>query len=87
MIDKISEPPSYFDDFHILTGKPTSLQELSTHVIDAVGSNSTVKYTSGRIYDVEKFYGDYSKAKKLLGYEPKIDIKKGVEMSVKTLLQ
>jgi len=86
MIENISINSSYFDHFHILTGKAISLQELAKYVIDAVHSNSKIRYTSSRVYDVEKFYGDPSKAKKLLGYKAKIDIKKGVKMTIKALL-
>ena len=86
MIEKISTNSSYFDRFHILTGKATSLQDLAKYIIDAAGSNSNIRYTDARPYDVLKFYGNYSKAKKLLGYEPKIDIKKGVKMTVEALL-
>ena len=85
MIDKISINSSYFDHFHILTGRPTSLQDLAKKIIDIVESQSQIQYTKPRVYDVEKFYGDCTKARDLLGYVPKIDIEEGLKMTCEEL--
>ncbi len=73
------------DDVHILTGDPHSLQELVAFIEDAAGRKANVEYDAARTYDVEKFFGDPSKAERILRFRSKISLKEGVEMFVEHL--
>ena len=75
-----------YNDFNIVTGKPTTLQELAEIVIKLNDSESNIEYKGGREYDVERFYGDYSKAEKYLGYKPEIDLEQGIKASILMLM-
>ncbi|NVM44223.1 MAG: GDP-mannose 4,6-dehydratase [Candidatus Lokiarchaeota archaeon] len=74
-----------FDDFNISTGVPLSLRELAEIIIENTNSSSRVKYTQSRSYDVNKFYADPGKARKILGFSPKITIKKGIDLAIQEL--
>ncbi len=83
ILDSNNEP--YFDAFHILTGKPASLQELVSIIVSNTNNHSEVVYGPARTYDVEKFYGDPSKARKELGFSARIGIEEGIRRFVPLL--
>ncbi len=87
MMEKIGQSSSYFDDFHILTQVPTSLQDLAKMVLEVVGSGSAIKFSEARQYDVEKFYGSIEKSAKLLGYKPEVGLLDGVKRTAKLLVK
>lgn len=80
-----SSDESYLDDFHILTGQGTTLQQLVSIIDKNTGNSSEVVYGPARSYDVEKFYGDPTKARKHLGFASKIDIEEGIRKYVPVL--
>jgi nucleoside-diphosphate-sugar epimerase len=80
-----SNNESYFEDFHILTGKPTSLQQLVKIIQEATQNRSDIIYGPARTYDVERFYGDPAKATNLLGYTAKTSIEEGIARYVPLL--
>ncbi len=84
-IQEIERNSYLFDDFNLSTGVPVSLRELAEIIIKNTNSLSRVKYTRSRSYDVNKFYADPGKARKILGFSPKIAIKKGIDLAVKEL--
>jgi nucleoside-diphosphate-sugar epimerase len=47
--------------------------------LEITGSESNVVYTKGRDYDVERFHGDPSRLRELLGHECDVDIRTGLE--------
>ena len=73
----------YYNEFHILTGNATDLKRLANIVLDEVQSNSNIRYTSSRSYDVEKFCGNPEKARTELGFEASVDIEEGIKRTVK----
>lgn len=73
---RISLPP-----IHVLPGTPVSIEDLARHVLEITGSESNVVYTEGRDYDVERFHGDPSRLRELLGHECHVDIRTGLERS------
>ena len=85
LIETIGVTDSYFDDFHVLTGKPTSLVDLSELILSRIETTSQIRYVEGRPYDVEKFYGDPSKAAERLSFEAEVDITEGVEATIPLL--
>ncbi len=64
--------------FHVGSGKPTSVNELAKMVIDLVGANLEILYQAPRVGDIRDSYADISKAKKWLGYEPRVCLKDGL---------
>lgn len=80
LIDKtLLDTISYYNDFHILSGEATKLIDL-VEIIKSMFSNEVeVIYKPPRSYDVEKFYGDPSKARDILHYSAKNSIEEGIK--------
>ncbi len=74
-----------FEHFNISSGIPVTLRELAELIIKKTESNSHIKFTKSRSYDVNKFYADPIKSKKSLGIFPKILIDGGIELAIKEL--
>ena len=62
---------------HFVTGQPTTLGELAQMAADR--SNHAVKVTEApsRNYDVSRFYGDASRTRELLGWQPEVALADG----------
>ncbi len=84
-IQEIERDKHLFDDFNLSTGVPISLKQLADTIIKKTRSKSTVDFTKPRSYDVNKFYADPSQAIKILGFQPKISLDKGIELSIAKL--
>lgn len=63
---------------HFTTGKATSLLELANLTVRLCNSSSDIVLKQKDSIYPSKFYGDYSRAKSLLGWEPEYNIKTGV---------
>jgi nucleoside-diphosphate-sugar epimerase len=65
--------------FNIATGKPSSVNELVRNLLDKTGKrNLRPLRAPPRKGDVRFSYASIEKARKMLGYEPKYDLEKGV---------
>lgn len=64
---------------HVLPGEPVLIEDLANFVLEHTQSDSEVVYTPGRDYDVERFFGDPSRLRDVLGYECQIGIRQGLE--------
>lgn len=82
-IEDISKRNVLCDDFILGTGRPVSLKELAEIIVEKAGTKSKINYREARSYDVDKFYADPTKAKEMLGFSPKVDIKEGIEFVIK----
>ena len=69
--------------FNVGSGKPTSINELAQTILLLAGADAEIRHVSCRSGDIRDSYADISKAKRLLGYEPKVSLKEGL----KTLLE
>ncbi len=58
-----------YPPIHFVNNRGVSLKEAASIIIDIAKGGKTVNATP-RNYDVSRFYGDYSRAKKLLGWQP-----------------
>jgi len=65
--------------FNIGSGKPTSINELAKTVLELVGVDLKICYEKSRAGDIQDSYADISKAKKFLGYEPKVSLRDGLQ--------
>ncbi len=84
-IQEIERDNHFFDDFNLSTGVPISLKQLADTIIKKTRSKSNVDFTKPRSYDVNKFYADPSKAIKILGFQPKITLNEGIDLSIAEL--
>jgi len=64
--------------FNIGSGKSTSINELAKTVLELGNVDLEIKYEKHRAGDIEHSLADITKAKKLLGYEPKVSLRDGL---------
>jgi len=79
--ETLHEKRIFLPPIHVLPGTPVSIEDLARHVLEITGSKSKLVYTEGRDYDVERFHGDPSRLRVLLGHECHVDIRTGLERS------
>ena len=70
---------------HLLTGTPTTLRDLAALALDIAGGTSSVVEAPPRSFDVSRFHGDPSRARELLGWEPRVVLREGLERLVRDL--
>jgi len=68
--------------FNIANGRSTTLLELIVELNRLLGTNVVPNHAPPRIGDVRDSLADISKARRLLGYEPQIDFRTGLERSI-----
>ncbi len=66
--------------FNVGSGKPTSINELAKTILELAGVDLEIQYEKARAGDIKDSYADISKAKKFLGYEPKVSLKDGLRV-------
>ena len=64
--------------YNIGRGKQTSIQTLAELLRDITGSDSDIVHTDPRPGDIDASVADISKAKRELGFEPRVSLKDGV---------
>jgi UDP-glucose 4-epimerase len=64
--------------FNVGYGEPTSINELANVVLEATKSGLEVAYESARKGDIKHSYANISKASRLLGYKPEVDLGHGL---------
>jgi nucleoside-diphosphate-sugar epimerase len=67
------------DIINVGSGKPTSVNELAETVLKLMDEKVAINHVAPRVGDIRDSYADISKAKKLLGYEPKVGLRDGLE--------
>ena len=77
-------------DFEIINlgnNYSVSLKELIASIEDVIGKKAIIKQLPEQAGDVPKTFGDISKAKRLLGYNPEIQLKDGLKKFYDWFLQ
>ena len=64
---------------HLLTGTPTSLRDLAAMALALAGGVAPVVEAPPRSFDVSRFHGDPSRARSVLGWEPRVSLRDGLE--------
>lgn len=64
------------------TGRDVTVNEIAAKIIAAVGSPVRPVYVERRVAEVERLTCDYSKARRLLGWEPQVSIDEGIRLNV-----
>ena len=72
-----------YEILNIGNSSPISLKEMIDVIGNVVGVEPKIKKMPMQPGDVERTYADVKKAKELIGYEPKVTFKQGVENFVK----
>ena len=65
--------------YNIGSGRATSIKDVCELCIDAMGTNLTMEIKPARVFDFPVFVYDISKAQALLNFEPKWNLRKGIE--------
>ena len=66
--------------FNVGSGKPTSINELAKTVLELAGVDLKISHEKSRAGDIKDSYADISKAKRVLGYEPKVCLSDGLRV-------
>lgn len=69
--------------FNVGSGQSTSINALAKLVLEITGTDIAIGYENPRAGDITDSLADISKAKKLLGYEPKVILKDGLRALLK----
>lgn len=75
------DPATVNQVYNVACGKQTSLNELFEEIKSIAGSDLAPKYGPERKGDVRHSLADVSKAIKLLGYDPKANIREGLKIT------
>jgi UDP-N-acetylglucosamine 4-epimerase len=67
--------------YNVACGERTTLNELWKNIKETCGTSAEATYRDNRIGDVPHSLADISKIQNLLGYQPKIKVKAGMEHS------
>lgn len=84
-IGELVHTPKPYDDFILSYGQPVSLEELAQVVIKETSSKSRIIFKEARQLSTVKSYASSEKARKLLGFDPKININQGIKLAIKEL--
>ncbi|MFC2001778.1 NAD-dependent epimerase/dehydratase family protein [Chloroflexota bacterium] len=72
-------PHAYGEVIQIASGVETSIKELAEMMKKITESNLQIKYQPVRKGEIERNYSDISKAKAILSFEPRIELRDGLE--------
>lgn len=67
--------------YNIACGNRTTLNELWDYICESAGKDIKPNYGPNRIGDIPHSLADIGKAKRLLGYDPAVQIKEGIQRS------
>jgi|SRR3989338_17559 len=80
-----SKPKGFYDDITLSRQKPTSLLKLAKLIMKLTRSRRRIIFQKNRSYDQDNFWGSFAKAKRLLGWSPKISLHEGLIRSIEEL--
>lgn len=69
-----SPPPP----IHLLTGRPTTLGEAAALAVELAGTRAPLVTAPPREFDVARFHGDPARARRWLGWEPRVPLREGL---------
>jgi len=71
-----------FNVFNVAVGRQTSLLELLSTLKNLTGNKVDLSFSAARPGDIQHSLADISKARKTLNYDPKVNLKEGLEKLV-----
>ncbi len=84
-IKEVADGQKLYDDFILSASQPVFLKDLAKIIIKETQSKSEVKYAPTQSYSTTRCYADCQKAKEILGFAPKTNIREGIKLVVKEL--
>lgn len=75
----------YHGVLNVSNGEQITITELVERLNTALDTDYKPKYGDARVGDVRHSVGDISKAKKQIGYEPRVEVQEGLERTIKQL--
>lgn len=75
----INRKKSMGEIINIGTGNPTKIKDLANFIIKIYNKDISTKYEPAKIGDIKESYADITKAKKILGFEPKFSLYEGLK--------
>ncbi|MDF2965319.1 MAG: UDP-glucose 4-epimerase [Rickettsiaceae bacterium] len=70
---------------HLTSCQPASLIEIADYIIKLTNSSSEILIKPPRNFDVSKFYGDFSRARSLLGWRPEYTLSKALKKFIEEI--
>lgn len=77
-INHVENNQNVYEILNIGNSSPTSLKEMIETIAKALDVNPKIKELPMQPGDVDRTYADVSKAKEIIGYEPKTNFKEGI---------
>jgi nucleoside-diphosphate-sugar epimerase len=77
----VAAPPP----IHFVSGRATTLGELAALAIELAGTKATVSHAPPRAFDVARFVGDGARARQLLDWQPRVDLREGLTRLLRAL--
>ncbi len=87
IISAIEKEESSGNIFQLGTGIETSVNTLVSYIKEVVERDLKVEYKPARKGEIRRNYTSIEKAKKLLGFKPAVELKKGLELTYKWFLK
>jgi nucleoside-diphosphate-sugar epimerase len=78
LMDSIGSSEHGMPPIHFVSGVATTLHELAQLVVAQAGGSPTIVEAPSRSYDVSRFWGDFSRARQLLGWSPQVSLREGL---------
>ena len=75
----VEENKNVYEILNLGNSSPVTLKEMIETIGNAVGVKPSIQTLPMQPGDVDRTYADVSKAKKLIGYEPKISFEEGIK--------
>ncbi len=82
-IEYVNNNKDVYEILNLGNSSPVSLKEMINTIAEVLNKTPNIKELPMQPGDVERTFADISKAKKLIGYEPKTSFKQGIENFVK----
>lgn len=79
VIDRLVAGNSALPPINFATGVATSLRTLATMAVEIAGGSSKIVEQHARSFDVSGYCGSPERARTLLGWQPQIDLRSGLE--------
>lgn len=74
----VDSPKAEGEILNVGTGKQTTINDLARSILEITDSKVTVSLAPARAGDIKHSYADISKAQKLLQYQPKVSLTRGL---------
>ena len=72
---------------NIATGQRITINKLAAAVIRLVGADVEPKYVAAQVGDIRHSLADISRARKLIGYEPRYSLEQGLQKTVEYFIR